>query len=561
MTSPDMKQPGQTPPDIINGLISSEVPMKGRLALITGSGRELGAETAIYLAGMGAQIIGNYREERGAGGKKKRETDAVKAELGDKIAFVQGDISQPETTQKLTNEILKTGQKLDYLILNASGPSRDTNVIGNGELVDANLPTMNDGGVVVLLQSVPGHFDRQLSGLGRMPKDYLDVAPAKREGEELVRAKVKSFRAENPERDIKLLVVCPPEIPDTQNIRMFDYHSKNDPDGNATQKHQAIARQLGLPIGIWNKREVARKIGDLLVSGDFPSGYTEFFSDLIDSQTLLENWYKPGQVGIQTLERANIFGVDVGIGRSIVSSEQVERSKEPSMVDTLTQDSDGHYNGLVTITPDHARGHLNSDKGLPLIFPGHKQIRAAKECIELIERAAGNSEFSQIKGFERASFELPILADGTHTLTIKPEFLQYKNGGATYNVVIENEAGQVTCRVENMHVSFMDHSTKTLPRDFIIEAAAQTAGAFLVENMGDDILPLFGEVGPVLFHDIDLKASAGVEYLAGGVRTEKGFKSSVYVNTHGESIAEIQNISALVVKRKTAFRMLGYKPQ
>lgn len=553
MTSPDNRQSGQIPIDVVNGLKSAELPMKGKLALITGSGRELGADTAIYLAGLGAQIIGNYREERGQGGKKKRDTEAVKAELGDKITFVQGDISQPDTTQRLTDEILKTGQKLDYLILNASGPNRDTNVIGNGALVDANLSAMNDGGVVVLLQSVPGHLDRQLSGLDRMPEDYIDVAPAKREGEELVRAKVDAYRAENPERDIRLLVVCPPEIPDTQNVRMFDYHSRNDPRGNATQQHQAIANQLGLPIGIWNKKEVAKKIGDLLISGDFKNGYTELFSDVEDAQTSLEKWYgTPDAVYVQTIEKKydekdNSVG---GIGRSIVSKDQAEGTHDPKMLQGLFQEDEGSYGGFLTVTPEHARGHLNTKNGLPLIFPGHNQIRAAIESVGAIERVFGNAVSVRLKGLDAASFRSSVPADGVE-LHIQVEVLMRTEYGANYNVKIVNEKGDPTVTIDNLEVQFMDEERPaiTLLENKILEGAAQTLAVSTVDTDGDK-MPLFLSMRNVRFSDAMVKAGAGLEYIAAGKANIRGsLTGSVQVYSHGEELATIGSLRGALVDK------------
>ena len=73
------------------------------------------------------------------------------------------------------------------------------------------------------------------------------------------------------------------------------------------------------------------------------------------------------RVGVQTLERADILGMPVGVGRSIVSKEQVERPGEAQMIDVFEKDDEGNYVGVVNIcllyTSDAADERSSVDLG------------------------------------------------------------------------------------------------------------------------------------------------------------------------------------------------------
>jgi NAD(P)-dependent dehydrogenase (short-subunit alcohol dehydrogenase family) len=91
--------------------------LEGKVAIVTGSGREngMGAGIAFALARNGASVTINFRSDsvksRAEGVAKKVE------ELGGKATVVQVDISTPEGAAKLVNETLKAFQtdKIDIL--------------------------------------------------------------------------------------------------------------------------------------------------------------------------------------------------------------------------------------------------------------------------------------------------------------------------------------------------------------------------------------------------------------------------------------------------------------
>lgn len=244
-----------------------ERPLAGKVALITGCSRDIGAEIAKALAQKGVSIIGNYRE------KEKRAVDVEKtlsflgSFFGAESRLVQADITIEDDRIKLEETIKNLfGGKLDFLILNASGPTEEINVTANNRLADKFLPLMPPGSTIVLMQSVPGHFEPQLKG--KLPEFYRPVAEAKYKGEQSLRKRLKEFE----ERGINFIVICPPEVSDTSNIKVFTRY-----DPQISVKNAEMSRNFNLPTAI-TKEEVGEKVAELLKRQDLPMGYTEFFT-------------------------------------------------------------------------------------------------------------------------------------------------------------------------------------------------------------------------------------------------------------------------------------------
>ena len=248
-----------------DNLENRERSLAGKVALITGSSRDIGAEIAKALAIEGVNIIGNYRN------KKKRADEVQKTlrSFGVTSEFVQADITDEDDRNKLIETAQNLfGGKVDILVLNASGPSRDINVNAANSLVDEFLPIMPKGSTIILMQSVPGHFEPQLEELFITPEFYRPIAKAKHEGEESLRSRLKEFK----EKGISFIVVCPPEVSDTANMRVF----KSRYDVLISDKQAKISEMLGLP-GVVTKEQVGKKVAELLKRKDLPTGYVEFF--------------------------------------------------------------------------------------------------------------------------------------------------------------------------------------------------------------------------------------------------------------------------------------------
>jgi 3-oxoacyl-[acyl-carrier protein] reductase len=90
--------------------------LTGRVALITGAGRNIGREMALTLAAAGASVAVNARSNRA-------EADAVVAEIetaGGKAIAVMGDVIDPAAVVAMIAATVKQFGRLDILINNAA---------------------------------------------------------------------------------------------------------------------------------------------------------------------------------------------------------------------------------------------------------------------------------------------------------------------------------------------------------------------------------------------------------------------------------------------------------
>lgn len=93
----------------------SDKELSGKVAAITGSGRNIGRAIALTLAEAGATVIVNARSN-------KAEADAVLRDIetaGGKAVIVMGDIADPATAKNIAAAAQKLG-RLDILINNAA---------------------------------------------------------------------------------------------------------------------------------------------------------------------------------------------------------------------------------------------------------------------------------------------------------------------------------------------------------------------------------------------------------------------------------------------------------
>jgi 3-oxoacyl-[acyl-carrier protein] reductase len=89
--------------------------LKGKVAVVTGASKGIGASIAEHLAAEGATVAVNYVSS-------KNGADAVVARInqkGGKAIAIQGDVSKPEDIQRLFSEIKKESGRVDVLVNNA----------------------------------------------------------------------------------------------------------------------------------------------------------------------------------------------------------------------------------------------------------------------------------------------------------------------------------------------------------------------------------------------------------------------------------------------------------
>ena len=101
-------------------MAAQDLPLAGKIALVTGSSQGIGRATALRLAQSGADIIVNYRSNSGAAAEVK---DQIAAE-GRRCIAVQADVSQEEDVNRLFAEAISELGAVTILVNNA-GTTRD----------------------------------------------------------------------------------------------------------------------------------------------------------------------------------------------------------------------------------------------------------------------------------------------------------------------------------------------------------------------------------------------------------------------------------------------------
>jgi len=165
--------------------------LAGKVALVTGGSRGVGAVTARLLAEAGAAVAINYRD-------KRKRAEAVAAEVeaaGSTALMVQADITAWPSVETMIEVIANRFGGLDLLVLNASGGlekdvARDYAMLLNRDaqvrLVSKALPIMREGGQVVFVTSHLAHFHGEQPVL----PEYEPVAASKKAGETALRAMI-----------------------------------------------------------------------------------------------------------------------------------------------------------------------------------------------------------------------------------------------------------------------------------------------------------------------------------------------------------------------------------
>ena len=139
--------------------------LNGKVAVVTGASKGIGAGIAKALGAEGASVVVNY-----AGDKKGAEaTAAAIVESGGKAVTVQGDVSKADNVKRLFDESAKAFGKIDVLVNNAGVfnflPIADVteaefhrqfgiNVWGLLQTTREALPHLKDGGSVINISSV-----------------------------------------------------------------------------------------------------------------------------------------------------------------------------------------------------------------------------------------------------------------------------------------------------------------------------------------------------------------------------------------------------------------------
>ena len=170
--------------------------LDGRVALVTGSSRGIGADTVRYLAGAGAVVVVNYRSKAPRAEKVVTEV----TEAGGRAIAVGADLTDAASVAAMFERTVAELGPIDVLVLNASGGmesgmgedyamrlNRDAQV----NVLEGALPYLAPGARIVFVTSHQAHFIRTTP---TMP-EYEPGALSKRAGEDALRAKLPELEA------------------------------------------------------------------------------------------------------------------------------------------------------------------------------------------------------------------------------------------------------------------------------------------------------------------------------------------------------------------------------
>ncbi len=144
--------------------------LSGKVAIITGAGRNIGRAIALELALAGAAVVVNVRSNKAEADGVVREIEAA----GGKALAVVGDVADPNTAIALADAALKRFGRIDILINNAALRGEmpfeqmsyadwrkimDVTLDGAFHCVKACLPAMKkNGGTIINIGGMSAHI-------------------------------------------------------------------------------------------------------------------------------------------------------------------------------------------------------------------------------------------------------------------------------------------------------------------------------------------------------------------------------------------------------------------
>ncbi len=241
--------------------------LAGKRALVTGSSRGIGADTAQYLASAGAAVVINFRNKEA---RAVKLADSIR-EAGGTAITVGADLTDPASVDGMFDTVREEWGGLDILVLNASGGmesgmaedyamqlNRDAQV----NTLNAALPLLAPGSRVVFVTSHQAHF---ITTTPTMP-EYTAVAESKRAGEDALRALLPALE----EKGIEFVVVSGDMIEGTITATLL-----NRLNPGAIDARKEAAGKL------YNVSEFAAEIAQAVVD-PIPADHTRLVGDVSD---------------------------------------------------------------------------------------------------------------------------------------------------------------------------------------------------------------------------------------------------------------------------------------
>jgi 3-oxoacyl-[acyl-carrier protein] reductase len=148
----------------------SDLNFTGKVVLVTGSSRGIGAEMIKAFGQRGAKCVVNYFTD--PQGQNKADADTVAKELKDAV-LIDCDVTKPDQVEAMMKQIQDRHGGLDVLV-NNSGIIRDrtikkmsigefesivrVNLTGTFNVIQKAMPVLRNGGRVINMSSVSGQM-------------------------------------------------------------------------------------------------------------------------------------------------------------------------------------------------------------------------------------------------------------------------------------------------------------------------------------------------------------------------------------------------------------------
>ncbi len=136
-------------------------PLRGRVALVTGSSRGIGRAIALKLASLGAKVVVTYRRRR------EEALEVVKKieEMGSEAISVQVDMGLPEQVERLAGQALESMGRVDILVNNAGVGYAQPFHRARVDLLIREINVDLVGSIILTRALIPGMLER---GWGRI---------------------------------------------------------------------------------------------------------------------------------------------------------------------------------------------------------------------------------------------------------------------------------------------------------------------------------------------------------------------------------------------------------
>jgi 3-oxoacyl-[acyl-carrier protein] reductase len=169
-----------------NSPVTSHLRLEGKVALVTGASKGIGAAIAKALAAQGAKVVVNYASDKA--GADRIVADI--AEKGGEALAVQGSVVNPAEAKGMVDQAVARFGKLDVLVNNAGvyeflpieaiTPEHfhrifDTNVLGLLQVTQAAVPHLKEGGSIINIGSGVSRITPPQSAVYTATKGAVDA--------------------------------------------------------------------------------------------------------------------------------------------------------------------------------------------------------------------------------------------------------------------------------------------------------------------------------------------------------------------------------------------------